>query len=100
MKKAFFVITDKNNWGKAGTLKEAMEIAKVKAGVKYIIHILVLKKEATAEEEENLRKCFSVTGMGGISFYEGDEENQEYKADREMSKRLVVGWITDESFSK
>jgi hypothetical protein len=101
MKKAFFVITDKSNWGKAGTLKEAMKNAQVKTGVKYVIYILVLKEEATEEEADNLRKCYSVTGMGGIEFYDpSNKEDETYKADREMSKRLFVGWITDDSFSK
>jgi hypothetical protein len=87
--KAFFVIlTDFGNWGKALTIQEALEKAKVnKLTKKYIICIGIVDEKATDDELKNIANCFNVNGDGSISMY--------YKPsaeDQKMVNELFLGW--------
>jgi hypothetical protein len=106
LKAVYFVSHSGMKWGKGLTLKAAMEGCYLrelktkmrKDDVRSVISVALFKPETTDAELENLRNCIVADDMwGNPRFYENDE-HPEYKKDREMIKRLFIGWISDESF--
>lgn len=95
MKAIYFVISLSHNWGRSTELKDAIKNARITSKqTKYVIYIGVLKEETTEEEQKNILACFNVNDMGGLDMYSDPSEE-----DKEMVSRLLVGWITDNSFA-
>lgn len=101
MKTINWIITA-NKWERGTDINELMRRAKKNMGIRvdthYVRYIGVIKDEATEEEVSNLQRCWNVDDWGGLKFWTTDAESMksEHERDREMAKRLFVGWITEE----